>query len=303
MTHLGSWVTALADGQLDAATTERALAHVANCDLCAAELSGVRASRRALAGAPEVTPTPELTARLLALSAEVPPAGARPGRDPVRSSAPLALTGAGPGRPGASWRRGVGAGAGVVGLVAVALFSMGDAPVVTPSTHLAEPITVLAGAATFDAATGRPVAAGAAPAVTLDGYRRHGFVGPAALPTGWSVVSARLADDGAALRIDLAAGSGTASMVVRERTGRLDVAAVAGADTWREANGTVYVLSRRPWHLVWQSRAAVVDLVADAEEVEVRALVAGLPPHRYDSGVPARIHRGWATMTGAFGRS
>ncbi|WP_230684816.1 zf-HC2 domain-containing protein [Cellulomonas sp. JZ18] len=56
MTHLGSWVSALADGQLDAAATERALAHVAVCPLCARELAAARAARRALAAADEVRP-------------------------------------------------------------------------------------------------------------------------------------------------------------------------------------------------------------------------------------------------------
>ncbi|MFS0705380.1 zf-HC2 domain-containing protein, partial [Cellulomonas sp. 179-A 9B4 NHS] len=39
MTHLGSWISALVDGQLDAAATERALAHVAGCRRCADELA------------------------------------------------------------------------------------------------------------------------------------------------------------------------------------------------------------------------------------------------------------------------
>ncbi|KGM08418.1 hypothetical protein N869_09690, partial [Cellulomonas bogoriensis 69B4 = DSM 16987] len=65
--HLGSQVSALADGQLSPAETEQALAHVVGCPECAAELEAARAAHRALAQAMDVTAAPDLTARLIAL--------------------------------------------------------------------------------------------------------------------------------------------------------------------------------------------------------------------------------------------
>lgn len=70
MSHLGSRLSALADGQLPPALAERTIEHVAACAECAAELRAARAARQALsqahAGPP---PPPDLTARLLALGA------------------------------------------------------------------------------------------------------------------------------------------------------------------------------------------------------------------------------------------
>src|SRR5690606_23106913 len=67
--HLGTWISALADGQLDPEARERALGHVAGCPSCAEELAAVRAARRALADAGDVPVAPDLTGRLLALGA------------------------------------------------------------------------------------------------------------------------------------------------------------------------------------------------------------------------------------------
>ena len=54
--HLGTQLSALADGQLGPAATERAMAHVAGCAECAAGLAAARESRRALSAAFEVRP-------------------------------------------------------------------------------------------------------------------------------------------------------------------------------------------------------------------------------------------------------
>ena len=88
MSHLGTRLSALADGQLAPAATERALAHVAGCPQCAAELTAARAARRALAAADDVTPAPDLTARLLSLGTlptapGTPPSGIPQTRDPA----------------------------------------------------------------------------------------------------------------------------------------------------------------------------------------------------------------------------
>ncbi|WP_454051283.1 zf-HC2 domain-containing protein [Cellulomonas sp. Marseille-Q8402] len=65
--HLGDRVSALVDGQLAPAVAERALAHVAGCARCAADLAAARAARRVLCDVDDVRPAGDLTARLLAL--------------------------------------------------------------------------------------------------------------------------------------------------------------------------------------------------------------------------------------------
>ena len=68
MVHLGTQISALADGRLGLAGTERALGHVAACPECAAELAVTRAARAALADAMDVPVAGDLALRLLALS-------------------------------------------------------------------------------------------------------------------------------------------------------------------------------------------------------------------------------------------
>ena len=58
MTHLGSRLSALVDGQLSPAESERALEHVAGCPRCTEELAAARAARRALSAAAHVEPAP-----------------------------------------------------------------------------------------------------------------------------------------------------------------------------------------------------------------------------------------------------
>lgn len=319
MTHLGSRLSALVDGQLTPAEAERALEHVACCPRCAAELSAARAARRALSSAGPVEPAPDLAARLLALSAQIPSTDG----DPLRSAPvtgdpwaqPVTLPrGAWSGevRRGAVRRRVVGLVVGGVGVAAVGLFALGESPLVTPELHRSDPLSVLAQAApratgalvvggvrTADQAEGDGAALdGAAALAALDA---QGWTCPTALPEGFSVVDVR--DDAARgiVEIDLEAPGGEA--VVREQSGLLDTAALAGGEAWDVGDRRVHVLSEEPWHVVWQSGDTVIDVVADTEQETLAALVAAFPARDYDAGVPARISRGWTTMTGALGTS
>ena len=90
MTHLGSWLSALADGQLPPDETERALVHVVGCPRCTAELATARATRRVLSNtaAEPLEPASGLTARLLSLAPEgLPGRWSRP--DPFAAAASL----------------------------------------------------------------------------------------------------------------------------------------------------------------------------------------------------------------------
>ena len=329
MSHLGSRISALVDGQLSVADTERALAHVAVCPECSAELAASRAARRALAAADEVAPTPDLTARLLSLAAldrhargrPVRPAGAAVARRARRRTA----------WPAGAWARGLARRAGRCAATSVTaassvahrrrldrrvsvrspamLFVLGERPDVVPTVHPGADLGLLGQARP---GPGRrpavrqpwPVADGSADAShqTVAWLRAHGWSFPAELPAGWTVTAVRWSGDelaGARGRRD---GRRRDPLVVTEQQGRLDTTALAGAPTSEVGGREVYVLSFEPWHVVWQSDATVVQVVASQSSGSAETLVAAFPGGAFDDGVPARITRGWNTVTGVLDR-
>lgn len=312
MSHLGDLVSALADGQLSPAETERALSHVTMCRLCARELDSARAARRALSSAADVVPDPALTARLMALQASIPPTDDDPLRRPFLGPDPLSVPvwqtssfdggDAFDGRLDRPARRrraarftalGVG-GAGVLGL---ALFTLGDVPVVSPQLSAQTSMTMLGRTGPDTTAAGQDVLAtlDVAPEqvtpAALDWAADNGWAAPSDLPAGYTVSAMRLVgDQGQTLEIDLVGPSGHA--VVRERPGQL-------AQNGSAALGGVQVLATEPAHVAWQSDDMVVDVVADAPEEVLSDLVASFGEHGYDAGVLPRIARGWHTVTGA----
>lgn len=332
MTHLGTLVSALADDQLSPATRERALTHVAGCDQCAAELAVARAVRKRLSCARDVLPTTDLTSRLLALSSEIPAAQG----DPLRQGAPArdpwaaspeagalrdALTGdfVAHARRRRSRRTVVAASSGLA-VLAVALFTLGDRPVVVPDRHVAAPLTLLAQAGDDAQATTDPdlvpvrptaggsgtSASGAASTDSMDlvdsaalaWMADHGWTSPSGILEGFDVTGVHLVgDDRDVLQVDLAGQEGT--IVVREQVGRLDTTSLTRSEGFD--GRAVYVLSDEPWHVVWQAGDTVIDVVAEARKEVLAAFVATFPAHDFDAGVPARISRGWTTMTGALG--
>lgn len=315
--HLGSQVSALADGQLSPSATERALAHVAGCTECAAELRAARAAHRALAAAMDVPATPDLTARLLAIGTS--PVAARPRSQDAAldGSAPL------PGGPRrdrvpADCLRGdldrrrtvptralvlVGAGLGVA---VAALVSLGDDALVVPGGHPAEAMSML-GQVPAVAPVVQVVGSERPPALELDRedaddqvlawMAQEGWSCPVELPEDLELTAVRLHDDGV-LELDLVGADGT--MVVTERRGRLHPAAVSDARVAEIGGRQVHVLSTAPWHGVWQSGGTVVDVIAQTPPETVSELVAAYPDHPYDDGIPARIARGWSTLAGAW---
>ncbi|QCB94339.1 zf-HC2 domain-containing protein [Cellulomonas shaoxiangyii] len=304
MTHLGSWISALVDGQLDAAATERALAHVARCPLCAGELAAARAARRALAAADEVRPTDDLTARLLSLCAQEPavppgPAARDPFAVPASGSphrgqalprdATHALRGDVVGRR-ASRRLVLGSVAGV-GAVAAMLFALGARPAVAPSSHPAAVLGLLA-------ADGRDAGTDAVPVSpdSVTWLRGHGWTFPRELPADWRVRAIRWSgDDRRVLEVELDAPSGT--VVVTEQQGRLDTAALAGAPVRTVGGRQVHVLSTEPLLVAWQSESTVVQVVGPEDDEDVDAIVGAFPAGGYDDTVVGRIGRGWQTVT------
>jgi Putative zinc-finger len=333
VSHLGAWVSALVDGQLAPAEAERALAHVAVCPACADEVAAARQARRALSVAGDVAPDPELTARLLALgSLAAPPPGPR--RDPHRPVVPLgesayavpakALSGDLMGRRRSPRHLMAGSLVGA-GVVLAALFVLGERPAVVPATHPAEALTALGRAphdapvarsgaeqrlvttlATTSGTAGPPSSVGSGvvtEAALLAWMEREGWSCPDGLPSGYEVTAVRMtpaaedAVDGDLLEVDLVGPHGR--VVLTEQQGRLDVAALGPVDERTIGGRTVYVLSLHPWHAVWQSDDAVVTIVTEAPQERAEEVVEHFPAVAYDDGIPARLTRGWATVTGA----
>lgn len=322
MSHLGSWISALADGQLAPAAAERALAHVATCPECAAELAAARAARAALASsADDVAPAPDLAARLLSLAPTDPPAHLPRAIDPFappprRTSHDVASYGLHRGRARRVWdsrtgaalcgevpmrrvtsRLVVGSMAGV-GAVAVALFVLGEQPSMSPEGQLSADLELLG------SATSRPVADDAGVAVVRDAVddpeawlASNGWPFPSELPAGWDVTDVRETEAGA-IEVDVTSPAGP--VVVTEQAGRLDSSGLVGAEQVTVGGRDVAILSREPWHVVWQSGETVVQVVAAQSSDGADELVAGFPGGAFDDGVPARISRGWSTVTGVF---
>ncbi len=322
--HLGSWISALVDGQLDVAATERALAHVAACPQCAAELSAARSARAALTSVDEPCPAPDLTARLLSLAGSAPTENASsdpfappvPGSQSELASYGVTSSGGWLGRPAvrgdlrqkrSSVRLAAGSMAGL-GCVAAMLFVLGEQPEVVPTSHPGADLGLLGGAVTerepvaFDAAIPSDEVAG--PGVGTDSVawlQAHRWSFPSQLPSGWAVSAVRWSgDDARVLEVDVLGPDG--SLVVTEQQGRLDTDAIAGAPTSRVGGRSVYVLSYEPWHVVWQADSTVVQVVASESTGSADQLVGAFPGGAYDDGVPAQITRGWDTVTGAFER-
>ena len=329
MSHLGSRISALADGQLPPAAAERALAHVAGCPECAAELRAARAARAALSSAAaDVLPDADLADRLLSLAPSEPPAFAPQAADPFattprRTAYDVGSYGLhrGPARRAWGTRTGaalcgevplrrvaprmvVGSVAGM-GAVAAMLFVLGARPAMTPEGHLSADLELL-GHASVQPDDGKVrsvslqadddlVDAAGSDAVTWLGD--NGWPFPDRLAAGWSVSAVRYTADGG-IEIDVTGAAGP--VVVTENAGRLDTAHLAGAQIETLGDREVAVLSEQPWHVAWQSGGTVVQVVAGQESGDAHEFVGQFPGGAYDDGVPARISRGWSTVTGVF---
>ncbi|MCL2849550.1 MAG: zf-HC2 domain-containing protein [Micrococcales bacterium] len=288
MTHLGSRISALADGQLSAAQAGDAMAHVAACPRCACELRAARAARDLLVATAWTTPPldPALTSRLLAMRAAPPVTPGDPFAGPRQPQARLdgALRTAGPGtRYAPVWAAGSLAS---LALVVTVLFLLGAQPDVVPVDQAGQRVLL-----------GDTVAQVGGP-TELTTLRARGWVVPDALPAGW-VVTATAVRSGV-LQIDLVAPDGGV-VVVTEQRGVLSRALVTAVPETDVAGRTVAVVSYQPWTVVWQAGDTVITLVVMHVGTDATPLVAAFPAATaYDAGVPARLARGWTNLAGMF---
>ena len=88
MSHLGTLISALIDGELDGAELDRANSHLAGCDVCRTEAAQLRRLKRELSALGELDAADDddaVTRRLLAMTHQNGPVTARPlARQPGR---------------------------------------------------------------------------------------------------------------------------------------------------------------------------------------------------------------------------
>jgi len=280
MAHLGYLLTALADGQLSPATTEKVLEHVASCRPCAAELAAERRARRMVAEASCAAVPADLAARLRTIGEQPAP------NEPVGVEAHphrrlAALTA-------------VGSLVGVSAL-ATALFVVGGprdaAPAFTDSAALA----------TLGLVADAPRVSSASAATATAAFVTTGAPTATELPDGVFTVTAQrpLADERGSV-VELAGRGG--HVVLATQPGRLDARSVAHLEPVDHSGAALYVLTTEPFHAVWQSGDHVVELVTDLPSRQVGELVAHFPADEYDVGPLARLARGWSAVTGGMSR-
>lgn len=272
MTHLGTRVTALVDGQLPAEEAEEALAHTVCCPPCAELLHRERDSRRALAQCQDVAPDDALTSRLLAIAG---PAHHPPRR---RRSRPVVL--------------GVGAAASI-GAVAVGIGVLGSV-----GETRSDPNDILAavqgtvGSAPEDLPSG--VVAGSATDEVADWLADEGWSVPESLPADIRVVDVALFETEVGEVLELELAGATSSVRVLQQQGRLadlsDAAATAdGNGRWRLGTGGQ--------HVVLQSGSCVVVITPATGNGAGSRLLEAMPAAEYDTSVVGRLARGWDTLS------
>lgn len=140
MTHLGPWLSALVDGELDGAERDRVLIHLAGCASCRQEANTLRALKRRMTALGETSADSAMAGRLIELGRAdqdlFAPAArpAWPAHWPAQSAA-----GSGWGRhQRSSWILAAGSAGMAVAAIGVAAFMLGGiqpapAPRVTPA--------------------------------------------------------------------------------------------------------------------------------------------------------------------------
>jgi anti-sigma factor RsiW len=143
MTHLGQRLSALIDGELDAAERDRVLVHLAKCDACRSEVIALRTLKRRMSALGETAADGALTRKLMGL-AYLGDSSPQPDHFPGAGWPRLASAGHGSvGWPTArpSWYFGAGAVAVFLAGLGTAVFMAGGAqelptPKVTPAVDV-----------------------------------------------------------------------------------------------------------------------------------------------------------------------
>jgi hypothetical protein len=141
VSHLGRWLSALVDGELDGMERDRVLNHVAGCDACRQEANAMRALKRRLTALGDTCAEAPIASRLIELGRRDEHSSAGSVRNPV--SWPMAdlrpMTVRVPRQIRPSWKVATGSAGSMLMAIAFAAFLLGSgpgrppAPKVTPS--------------------------------------------------------------------------------------------------------------------------------------------------------------------------
>jgi hypothetical protein len=141
VSHLGRWLSALVDGELDGVERDRVLNHVAGCVACRHEANAMRALKRRLTALGETCAEPPIAGRLIELARSDDGSSAGSVRDSAWWSAadPRPRAVRMPGETRAGWKVATGSAGSALIAIALAAFLLGNvstgppAPKVTPS--------------------------------------------------------------------------------------------------------------------------------------------------------------------------
>lgn len=284
MAHLGSLVTPLVDGQLSPARAETAHAHLINCSACQQAVNAERRARAAAAAVPSASASPELSARLLAISeqdhtaAEHPPQVRHPIRTGVLAATFVSLA-----------------------LVVLSLYVVGgQRPDVQEPSDILATAHPVADTASLDSRSG---AADMDSQQLLDWMAAGGWVGPQEFPGAMVANTAQVltgADQGARiLRVDL--DHDGEQVTVLEQQAHLDMSKVAALEPVRIGHHEAYLIEEHWW--VLQCGELVVAVSSGPDPADAHELIAALPdrgshgPPEPD-GVLEQIGVGWRVLTG-----
>ena len=284
MAHLGSLVTPLVDGQLSTARAETAHAHLINCSLCQQAVNAERRARAAAAAVPSASASPELSARLLAISeqdhtaAEYPAQVRHPVRTGVLAATFVSLT-----------------------LVVLSLYVVGgQRPDVQEPSDILATAHPVADTAPLDSG---PEATDMDSQQVLDWLAAGGWVGPQEFPQGMVANTAHVlpgTEQGARiLRVDL--DHHGEQVTVLEQQAHLDMSKVAALEPVQIGHHEAYLVEEHWW--VLQCGELVVAVSSGPDPADAHELIAALPDRGAlgapePDGVLEQIGAGWRVLTG-----
>lgn len=201
MTHLGRWLSALVDGELDPAERDHVLNHLAGCDACRMEANALRALKRRMTALGDTSADAAVVHRLIDLArSDSLAAGGQPfasaARRPVVRQFVARQSAAGSAR--LAWlglKIATGAAGAVFLAVGLAAFLLGvpsaaPQPQVTPPlpAYWLEHVHDMGQAPTMPTASGQPSSVGSRPGT---GALARSAVKPATKPTGTKLAATK----------------------------------------------------------------------------------------------------------------
>lgn len=263
MSHLGALITPYVDGELSPASVAEATAHLCVCGECRVAVAKEQAARRRTQQSVQgMQASAELTARLLAMSANSLPAGG-PVRQPRRRT-PFVL----------------GGGVALVGLFVLTLVVLGSP---RPDQH---PSSLLS-------ATADPAAVQDAATLVSRPAPTQAVVAGWALPANHTVNSLALIGEGDSETLDVVVDSAAGEVRLLERVGTLDPVVIAEAPSLTIEDHTAYLVDG--WYVL-ESGPCVVAVLGESE-LAAEAVIAQLPAPTPD-GVVGRLVDGWHVLVG-----